>query len=535
MIRSSIVLIWAFLYSFFCAKVFASGGAKDKEMRGHLLGALKRRHSGLKPLPFVRPGVMDFRSCILECLDVVSLKRISQTNHLFHQFSKALQYSRLYKFDPYFMTEDRLVNEFLYYVLLEHFPISKGGSVRDDLQLLAMKFVYGELDYKVLPRNVYFYVISFMYDFVFGPGAAVPTSVTSCKISFLRLVQQEKLPKSLAYLAAKHEGYISFFTRKKQNHPSARDILAHFSINRIDSDLVGSLFSRYECEIAVAILEGLTDEIPTALLPMVLETLNTQNVSSRLLMNRFVLVAGLAACRELLGTLVDPPLTFGHKSVLFKVLGGAEEREFSVFYGAISSFSLVEYEAENFGSEQLMQHLKDLIGGEEVSLFTLQAFSDLLHLASEKILNDLLKELTTSTCALTQDLYLEVLLRESERPLDCLHVTSYKRRIDTVALVMTPLALMVVYPPQVFDLLSLGPWAAFIVPIVFELFFVTTAIFPSFYMFYERMENRPIQPSQRKFCYRLLIFHFILMALIVMKTQEFCVINEGANRSISLF
>lgn len=109
--------------------------------------------------------------------------------------------NRLYCFNPHFVTTDNIVNDILCKVITEHFSsfskIELNDSFIDALEILIIKFFLDHLNFNVIPRNIYYYVLSFISEFVFGTNAIIPATNSELKVDLLRKFRFYRIPKSL--------------------------------------------------------------------------------------------------------------------------------------------------------------------------------------------------------------------------------------------------------------------------------------------------------------------------------------------------
>jgi hypothetical protein len=224
--------------------------AVDKRIRKTLLDVLKHFHRNGFPNDLVlnldhevmleklpnevmaeTVGIfMDFKS--IAALRMANIKSV--------KISLSIVKCRLFNFSPYFLFDDLFLNDLLLYVLDEHFPESSNLSspfIRDELQVLIVKFNYDYLNYDAIPRNIYFYLISFINEFVNGPNSTIPITKESCKIDSIRFMTQNESPKTLEIL--KNLTNIIFgFSMDNLNffasRPTKEDVATKFGITDIN-------------------------------------------------------------------------------------------------------------------------------------------------------------------------------------------------------------------------------------------------------------------------------------------------------------
>lgn len=200
-----------------------------------------------------------------EFLDAKSLIFFSQTNQCCAKLSNKVISQKLAAFSPYFVTPDWLINKLLLFVLLEHFKDSRALTlnpenpvIQDDLQVLIIKFCYGHLRFDVIPRNIYIYLISFVYEAINGHPTSLPVSIKACKIELVRKMRSFALEKSFAYItekttvenSPKWKRNLAFF----HSQPDKAQVMAHFAIptTTITMEIMYNLALEPEFDIAIA-------------------------------------------------------------------------------------------------------------------------------------------------------------------------------------------------------------------------------------------------------------------------------------------
>jgi hypothetical protein len=225
--------------------------AVDKRIRSTLLVALKRFHLN-GPAPCInKPALSPMHRVKLEnlpmdlmnqevgsLLDFNSMINLRKTSINSKALSDSILKFHLAKFSHHFVFNDFLLNGLFKYVLEIHFPESSNlssPSIKDEMQVLILKFNYGYLNYNAIPRNIYFYIISFIYEFVNGPNSLVPISKDLCLLESIRLVFREDYPRTLNYIrtlgfGAKFYEILDLILAK----PSKVDLLRHLEILGFD-------------------------------------------------------------------------------------------------------------------------------------------------------------------------------------------------------------------------------------------------------------------------------------------------------------
>jgi hypothetical protein len=287
--------------------VFLFSGSTDRRIRRALLASLSRFHG--KEAPLTACGINSFESApsqginfasrnfpfdlkqkIFEFLDFKHLSIVSQVNMSMKNAVKIATERRLSKFHSHFATEDPLVNNLLYSVLNEHFRCVKNANdplIHDHLQLLCAKYFFDDLDFSVIPSNIYYYIICFMFEMIYETNLRTPVSIFEFLNDFVcsLRVSDHSLEKSYSYVFSKcqdesmhsiqsffHDLYsssiftslhIEFFYSK----PTIDEIKSKFSIGPLVSftDILGSNFNDDENPpppmIIVALLEAFLPEI----------------------------------------------------------------------------------------------------------------------------------------------------------------------------------------------------------------------------------------------------------------------------------
>jgi hypothetical protein len=187
-----LVLITLILSASFVNAVFLFSGETDKMIRSHLLNALKRSYLREAPqvsdIPEIRESSSATGHCypfdikqiiVSEFLDFTVFPKISQIDCSFNDSLKRIVLVRLVNFHPHFATDNSLVNSLLYSVLNQHFrPIKSSNDplFHDHLQLLAAKYFFDDLDYDVIPLNIYYYIICFVFEMIYETDLKTPNS-----------------------------------------------------------------------------------------------------------------------------------------------------------------------------------------------------------------------------------------------------------------------------------------------------------------------------------------------------------------------
>jgi hypothetical protein len=195
-------------------------------------------------------GFLDFES-------VLALRKVS-VHYL--ELSYSMVKLRLANFCPYFVFEDVFLNDLMLYFIDKHFLESetiKSPSLPDELQVLILKYNYDGLKYDVIPRNIYFYLISFLYSLVYGINATCPVSTEAAIFDAIRLIKSSDAPLTLEYLrthknivSEKNIRHLEFFAGK----PTKEDVMNEYRIRDVNT------FFGFN-EFSIAIIESLIEYI----------------------------------------------------------------------------------------------------------------------------------------------------------------------------------------------------------------------------------------------------------------------------------
>jgi hypothetical protein len=240
--------LFCFLIS--CVLSLQFPAAVDKRIRKTLLDVLKRFHRNDFPndlvlnldhevmLEMLPNEVM--AETVGSFMDFKSIAALRMVNTKSVKISHSIVKCCLFNFSPYFLFDDLFLNDLLLYVLDEHFPESSNLSspfIKDELQVLIVKFNYDYLNYDAIPRNIYFYLISFINEFVNGPNSTIPITKESCKIDSIRFMTQNESPKTLEIIKnlqkPTFDSYIDnleFFAGR----PTKEDVATNFEITDIN-------------------------------------------------------------------------------------------------------------------------------------------------------------------------------------------------------------------------------------------------------------------------------------------------------------
>ena len=257
-------------------------GVSDDQIRSCLLGALKRFHLKSPPLKVAPPSLVqtstenlferipiDTKIDIFEkFLDYDSFITFKRTNSHYAQIPDNFIFRRLAKFNPYYLVEDEIVNKLLFAVISKHFVKSKNlqsPHIYDELQLLILKFNVEKLNFEVIPKRIYFYLIAFINETVHGLNAGIPFDQYFVLENLATLLRQHEMPESLQFLKdnkklLKNEYHgpnsdLDFLHSK----PTKEEIRARFAFD--SSSLRSWLNSPYPILLISSAIELFVDEI----------------------------------------------------------------------------------------------------------------------------------------------------------------------------------------------------------------------------------------------------------------------------------
>jgi hypothetical protein len=272
--------IYALLLFCVCVEALRFPGSVDGRIRKCLLAGLKRLHSNSAPLKtslndpetfaFLSRYPAEIKQLFFEYLDYKSIKKLSQCNKKAARFTVPIIAQKLASFNPHFVFDDELVNSLLLAVLDKHFPNSKylqSETIHDELQLLIMKYSRDDLNFDSIPKNIYFYLISFINEAVHGVDAIFDHSAQTFCILLLKF----KIPKSYSYFRQfiadnvfinspnvlwKH--HLDFFSQ----NPSKDEVRRHFEIPAGINDwvILGQIHDVFYRVILELFYDEFTDE-----------------------------------------------------------------------------------------------------------------------------------------------------------------------------------------------------------------------------------------------------------------------------------
>jgi len=198
-------------------------------------------------------------------------------------------------------TEDPFVDSLIFSVILEHFPKKcplNSSLAHDALQLLTVKYIYKKLDHQTrIPRNIYYYILCFLHEVLYGVHAIAPASKDEFFIQLVRQFRFHRLPLTFDYivnvlkLGTTHKDWQKYFTFFYEN-PSINDIKAkfHFDDSKVNFMALIHKPGDYCChiEFKIAIIEILLDEMSHKEVEIMIYRLSHQSYFSRILFDRFL-------------------------------------------------------------------------------------------------------------------------------------------------------------------------------------------------------------------------------------------------------
>jgi hypothetical protein len=191
-------------------------GVSDDQIRFSLLGALKRFHEKSPSLKVAPPSLVqtptpnlfeifpfDTQIDVLEnFVNLESLLKFKQTSKHYARISDEFVFSRLAKFNPYYFVEDAIVNKLLLLVISKHFVKSKNlqsPHIYDELELLILKLSIGKLNFEAIPKRIYFYLIAFINETVYGSNSGIKLDIFLVLEDFATKLRLHEMPESLQF------------------------------------------------------------------------------------------------------------------------------------------------------------------------------------------------------------------------------------------------------------------------------------------------------------------------------------------------
>jgi hypothetical protein len=167
--------------------------------------------------------------------------------------------------------------------------------IYDELMLLIMKFNIGELNFDLIPKKIYFYLIAFINETVRGIDSSVELSKFNILLSFFIRLRKHDMSESLQFFKENNLASNMFCFSPNINEdldflhlkPKKEEIRIHFSFD--SSNLTGWFQNRakeHSIAILISILEPFVDEIPNSQL----ETLNSDIICSNGFIDKLVIM-----------------------------------------------------------------------------------------------------------------------------------------------------------------------------------------------------------------------------------------------------
>jgi hypothetical protein len=144
-------------------------------------------------------------------------------------------------------------------------------QIYDELQLLILKFTVEKLNFEVIPKQIYFYLIAFINENVHGLNAGIPFDRYFVLENLATLLRQNEMPESLEFFKENKESFqmtIRFkldidadldFLHSKPTKEEIRDRFA-FDSSDVSRWLHSSQFTPF---IVRSVAELFVDEIPS--------------------------------------------------------------------------------------------------------------------------------------------------------------------------------------------------------------------------------------------------------------------------------
>jgi hypothetical protein len=268
-----------------CVVSIDLSGVSDDQIRSCLLGALKRFHLKSLPLKVAPPLLVqtstppnlfeifpfDVKNDVLATfVDLESLLKFKQTNKHYAQIPDKFMFSRLAKFNPYYLVEDAIVNKLLLLVISKHFVKSKNlqsPHIYDELELLILKLSIEKLNFEAIPKRVYFYLIAFINETVHGLNSGVPFSQYFILEDFATKLRLHEMPESLQFFKDNKESFQDEYHGQNidadldflHSKPTKDEIKARFAFD--SSNSWSWLNPPYPFWIVLSAIELFADEI----------------------------------------------------------------------------------------------------------------------------------------------------------------------------------------------------------------------------------------------------------------------------------
>jgi hypothetical protein len=395
------ILCVAFLLIFFVSDVSLAKISRksDERIRNTLLGALRRFH--LNQPPFISSVSMRSLESVPVVLSIAysenvfsfaDLHLLSQTQKSLNLALKEVVRHRLFQFNPHFVTEDELTNNLLFSIITDHFKntFSLNRScpiVHDELQLLTMKVVFNQVSFESFDKTVFYYILSFFHEILYGIDAVTPFYRDECMIEFVRRrMLGFDLPMSLEFIT-------------HLEHPDLRISSTWESDLRLFSSLTPreiftTMIPRIH-ELSIECFMALTELMPSfQIVSMPLSYISnlSQTETAYELKKRF--------------SHEDPRLYFYTRS-------------------SVDHFSLSDYSFDD-----MFRHIEDLATAKALTLAQMQMFSEIIR--SPEISTNDLSRILRSVYIASNEVLFDILMKEHKVPLNIFFRNASKTKVFPV-------------------------------------------------------------------------------------------------------
>lgn len=402
-----------------CAKL---SGSDDAKIRTALLGILSRFHQ--KQLPLVTDAfAVESGYTSIELFDNFSsiFSSLGASLSLFNTEAEAGINTYLFKFCPYFVTKDLFVDKIIHMALKDNFSDSvsiDSESFRDELHILTTKFVFNELDFEKIPKNIYFYLISFLNEVAYGVDSTVPSSCDAWMVETLRISRSHNLQKFWEFMET--------FSLSKISYDSSELIdLMVFYKNFIENDIEQSPDSEYLKEKFSSMLGNqLYFSDPN------IDMLNDLFEKSRKLgldlpKDLFELYLNSLSRERMVDKLSFSRITKSNSSFARIICSKRITSEkFNDFWTAnsINPFNLDKFVMKNPDSDSIGEFLEQFLAIKSPSLAHLDVFSKLV--SSEYVTSN---QLSSIVAKLNCPWFFEIIINEAKVPLTIFYLDSNNR------------------------------------------------------------------------------------------------------------
>jgi hypothetical protein len=419
------ILCVAFLLIFFVSDVSLAKISRksDERIRNTLLGALRRFH--LNQPPFISSVSMRSLESVPVVLSIAysenvfsfaDLHLLSQTQKSLNLALKEVVRHRLFQFNPHFVTEDELTNNLLFSIITDHFKntFSLNRScpiVHDELQLLTMKVVFNQVSFESFDKTVFYYILSFFHEILYGIDAVTPFYRDECMIEFVRRrMLGFDLPMSLEFIT-------------HLEHPDLRISPTWES----DLRLFPSLTPREIFTTMIPRIRELSIECFMALTHLMLDKFSDDELFTLIFRvesinsytpNIFARFAHDKTSDELFGIFL--PALSHIQNFKFKAEAALElKKRFShedprlYFYtrSSVDHFSLYDYFFDD-----MFRHIEDLATAKALTLAQMQMFSEIIR--SPGISTNDLSRILRSVYIASNEVLFDILMKEHKVPLN---------------------------------------------------------------------------------------------------------------------